>query len=256
MTAYRLPDGRQGQADGIVATVMSLSNYNGKFFVNHVPLQEGQNTITASAVDTEGDTATTSITVTADTTGDYIRVTSNLESGILPLEAHLRIDGSFSITSSSINVAASVLPEISFLNPEEYKLNFKAEGLYYITASATGPDDNVYQDTIEIIVLNKNQLDMLLKGKWDGMKTALGNQDVDGSVKDIVEDSKDTYREQFTALVSVLDIIGNELGQIQLVKIEGNRAEYEIIATEDGTTYSYYLLFVRDSDGLWKIERF
>ncbi len=237
--------------NGIVAVV-----YNGEFFVNHVPLEEGANTITVNAVDTEGDTATTSISVTADTTGDYIRVTSNLESGILPLEAHLRIDGSFSITSSSINVAASVLPEISFLNPEEYKLNFKAEGLYYITASATGPDDNVYQDTIEIIVLNKNQLDMLLKGKWDGMKTALGNQDVDGSVKDIVEDSKDTYREQFTALVSVLDIIGNELGQIQLVKIEGNRAEYEIIATEDGTTYSYYLLFVRDSDGLWKIERF
>jgi len=82
------------------------------------------------------------------------------------------------------------------------------------------------------------------------------NQDVEGSVKDITENSKDMYREQFTALSSVLDVIGSEFGQIQLMEIEDNRAEYEIIVTRDSVTYSYHLLFVKGWNGLWKIERF
>ena len=41
---------------------------------------------TITATDTAGKTATASITVNAITTGNYIRVTSNIESGIAPLE--------------------------------------------------------------------------------------------------------------------------------------------------------------------------
>lgn len=51
-----------------------------------MPLLEGQNTITAVATDTEGNTAVTSITVNAVTTGNYIRLTATPESGISPLE--------------------------------------------------------------------------------------------------------------------------------------------------------------------------
>lgn len=52
-----------------------------------MPLLEGQNTITAIATDIAGNTATTSITVNAVTTGNYIRLTANPESGISPMEA-------------------------------------------------------------------------------------------------------------------------------------------------------------------------
>ena len=87
--------------NGIVATVMSLSNYNGEFFVNHVPLVEGSNTITASAVDTEGYAASTSIAVTAVITEPYVTLNANIESGISPLETY------FSISTSIPNSVAS-----------------------------------------------------------------------------------------------------------------------------------------------------
>jgi hypothetical protein len=46
------------------------------------------------------------------------------------------------------------------------------------------------------------------------------------------------------------------MSQIYLVKIENDRAEYEIITTRDNITYSFYLLFIKDKNGLWKIKGF
>ncbi len=145
--------------NGIVATV-----YGSQFIVNSVPLTEGSNTITVTATDTAGTTVTSSITVNALTTGDYIKLSSNIDSGTLPLEVTLKIDGSFSITQSNLNITGPVQPEILSSSPDEYKIKFIAEGIYYVTASAVDPDNITYQDTIAIIVMNKNQLDMLLKG--------------------------------------------------------------------------------------------
>ena len=109
----------------------------------------------------------------AVTIGNYIQLTSNIESGIAPLEVTLIIDGSFSIENSSLNVTCPVQPEITLISPDEYTVKFIVEGIYYITASAIGPDGNVYQDIIAITVMNKTQLDNLLKAKWERMKEPL-----------------------------------------------------------------------------------
>jgi hypothetical protein len=65
--------------NGIMATV-----YGDHFMANHVPLQEGENTLTATATDIDGNTASASNTVYVETTGDYIRITANPVSGISP----------------------------------------------------------------------------------------------------------------------------------------------------------------------------
>ena len=46
------------------------------------------------------------------------------------------------------------------------------------------------------------------------------------------------------------------LDDIQFVRTDENSAEYDIRATKDGTEYSFYLLFIKDDKGLWKIKSF
>ncbi|GBD97125.1 MAG TPA: hypothetical protein ENG83_12440 [Nitrospirae bacterium] len=75
--------------NGIVAVV-----YNGEFFVNHVPLEEGDNIITANATDMDGYTATVSITVNAVTTEPYVTLRANIESGIAPLTTYFSVSTS------------------------------------------------------------------------------------------------------------------------------------------------------------------
>ncbi|MEK7846622.1 MAG: hypothetical protein AAB257_06630, partial [Nitrospinota bacterium] len=127
---------------------------------------------------------------------------------------------------------------------------------YTFSVSTTGPDGNSYQDSVSIIVLNKNQLDKLLKMKWEGMRGQLSSQDVDGAVGYFETNSQEVYRNQFTDLSSILPIIGNDMGQIQLLTIKDNEAEYEIIVTRNSVIYSFHLLFVKDGNGFWKIRKF
>ena len=186
----------------------------------------------------------------------YISLTANPESGLSPLEAVLKIDGTFGIQASSISYRGPGGVEWLSSSVDEYRVRLTAEGIHTFTANVIGPDGNIYQDTIAIVVLNRTELDALLKSKWEGMKNALIAGDIEGAISFFEQGSQDTYRKQFTALRPILNSIANDMGQINLVRIEDNSAEYEIITTRNGVTYSLHLLFVKDKDGLWRIKVF
>ncbi|MBI5676511.1 MAG: hypothetical protein HZC48_11940 [Nitrospirae bacterium] len=237
--------------NGIVAAV-----YGTRFIANNVPLTEGSNTITVTATDTVSSPATSSITVNAVTTGNYIKLSSNIDSGIAPLELTLKIDASFSIDNSSINITGPSEAEFLPSSNDEYKVKIKAEGIYYVTASVTGPDSIVYQDTIAITVLNKDQLNIMLKGKWDGMKGALENQDVEGAVALFLSSSQERYRDIFSAITDQLPGIAANMNAIEIIYAEEGIAQYRIKRTEDVGEVTYYIYFAIDENGLWKIQQF
>jgi PKD repeat protein len=241
--------------NGVVAIV-----YGDQFIASHVPLVEGSNMVTVSAADTIGTAATTSVTVN-DVAGDYIMLTSNIESGISPLEVTLRIDGSFSIDNSNMDVTGPTAIElIDNPSPDEYRIKITAEGTYYFTANVTGPDETAYQDTLAITVMNKEQLDRLLKAKWEGMKGALEVQDVEGSLSYFLESSRDSYRQAFNAILDELPQIIGGMQDTEMIYLIGNVAKYRInrVHNINGTllTLTYYVYFVKDSDGIWMISKF
>ncbi len=73
------------------------------FTANHVPLAHGENIITARATDVSGVVMTDSITVNADTSGEYITISADPVSGMAPFETTLQIEASFNFTSSNIS---------------------------------------------------------------------------------------------------------------------------------------------------------
>ncbi|MBI4688572.1 MAG: adhesin, partial [Nitrospirae bacterium] len=249
-----------GNETGVIVNGIPATVYGSQFIVNNVSLTEGSNTITVIATDTAGNTASSSITVNAVTTGSYINITANPESGISPLEVTLKIDGSFSIASSTITYTGPAQPETLSSSADEHKIKLTAEGIYYFTANSTGPDSNTYQDTVAVVVLNKNQLDNLLKAKWNAMKTALVNKDVNGALNYYTEESKQLYNDTFTALYSNLPQITQNMQDIQLVYSEGTMAKYRIRRNEvyagQAIDITYYIYFVVDDKDIWKIHKF
>jgi len=237
--------------NGIVAAV-----YGDQFVANYVPLEEGLNTITAIATDEAGDTASTSIAVNAVTTGDYIRLTSNIESGIAPLEVTLKIDGSFSIENSSLNVSGPGTVELLESTADEYRVKMTIEGIYYFTANVTGPDSSVYQDTIAVVVLNLTQLDTLLRSKWISMTNSLSSKDTITALTYISSETRLSYEEMFNALIDFLPSIINTQMEINVVSIKNGVARYELVTLESGKIYSYEVVFVNDKNGLWIIKEF
>ena len=238
--------------NGIVATV-----HGSEYIANHVPLQDGTNTITVTATDTAGYTATASVTVTASTMGTYITITANVESGISVLESTLRVDGISGMTATGLDYTGP--GQVEFVDCTSYdacKVKMTAEGAYYFTATGTGTDGNTYQDTIAITVLNGTQLDTLLKAKWEGMKTALKVNDQPGAVNYLGAGIQSKFNRIFSLLGANLSDIVGQLPDINLISIRGNIAKYYMKKLENGTEYAYFIYFMKDANGFWKIENF
>jgi hypothetical protein len=242
--------------NGIVAMVAG-----DQFVTNHVPLEEGANTITATAMDWEGNMASASITVYAEPEGEYIMITADDESGTSPFETTLRIEGSFSFTDPCLTCTGPGMVEFLGSSEEnEYELRITGEGVYYCTAKVNDTENNLYTDTIAVVVVDQAELDALLKAKWEGMKTALVDGDIEKALSYHHEAFKDRYESIYNLLGNNLSILAQQMQGIEMIFAEGNRAKYRINRDHDIdgqiVTITYFIYFSKDEDGLWKIERY
>jgi hypothetical protein len=99
-------------------------------------------------------------------------------------------------------------------------------------------------------------LDTLLKAKWNGMKTALNEQNVTGALNKIPNISKDMFEFNFNLLIDRLPQIVADFHNITLVRVGNGFAEYEMWAEQGGDTTSFVIYFVRDTDGIWRVQFF
>lgn len=237
--------------NGIPATV------NGSQFVaNNIQLQQGVNTITATATDINARTSTVTKTVTAQL-GNYIRLTANTESGTAPLNSTITISGSFSITNSELNYSgpADILLTDDY-TVTDYPLQFPVEGTYILTAYVAGPDGLVYEDSVTITVLPKLATDRLFRNKWNLLTGSLVRNDPATALNTILTTARPKYQNMFDALSGQFSAIVSTQQALNRVSITNKRAKYELVTQENGSLYSYDVFFVREDNGLWAVSEF
>lgn len=105
-----------------------------------------------------------------------------------------------------------------------------------------------------------DKVDKELKTTWHDMKSALINKNIQKAIEYYHVGTKENYREIYNAFGDKLPEIARDLGDIQPVYIKDNEAKYRLRKEE---TYggkrvdvTYFVYFVKDSDGNWKILRY
>lgn len=92
------------------------------------------------------------------------------------------------------------------------------------------------------------------------MREGLVNGDIDRALKFFHEGSKEKYGTIFQLVGSELPNIATNMREIQLVYIHEDVAKYRIRRDQEVRgilqAITYYIYFVRDGNGLWKIESF
>jgi len=235
---------------------------NGDWFVaNNVPLVEGDNTVTAVVTDLSGASSNISITVYRDVAGDYLTITAITQTGVSPLETVLSVEGSFEIQSLSMYYAGpAALDSFENLGDNEFRATMSSIGVFYFTAEATDAANNAYSDTVAVQVMDQAALDTLLKAKWDGMKGALANQDIESATQYFTAETQELYNDIFNRLYARLPQISQAMQEIQLVYVGEKMAKYRIHKDEmyggQMQTFTFYVYFVIDDDGIWKIYRY
>ena len=247
-----------GAETGVVVNGIIARVSGGQFAANHIPLTEGQNTITVTATDTNGATADKIHHGKCGSSGQFHQTYLISGFGGSAAEITLRISGSFSITNPVITpTGPGSVEQLVSDNPDEYKYRITTEGFYTFAATVTGPDGNTYTDGINILVLSLTQIDTLLRTKWAGLKNALTNRDIPAALTLFRPISRNRYQTMFNLLTDQLPaIVAAQTGLI-LDSIEGDFAFYELKTLENGSVFSYRVIFTRDpSSGLWLIEEY
>ncbi len=90
------------------------------------------------------------------------------------------------------------------------------------------------------------------------MKTKLEAEDIDSAVSCVSIDSQEKYREAFNVLKDAgkLNEFAEDMKNLELIYVRGDRAKYRLKRLEDGEEITYYIYFKKDENGEWKIESF
>ena len=250
----------RGLETGLLVNGMPVIIDGDRFIANHVPLTQGENTLTATATDASGLTISDSITVDAQIPEDYIRLTATPASGTSPFETTLRIDSSFTIASSQISYQGPGAVQYLEGTLDEYQVEIITEGIYNFSVEATDSEGHVYMDEVFIEVVDRTTLDGVLQDKWTKIKTALMAGDVQGALEYHHENARERYAAIYNALGSDLATLAGQMQDISWICYVNGLVKYRIRQNHEISgqmvTITYYIYFSRDGSGLWLIERY
>jgi len=248
-----------GNETGVVVNGMVAITYGSQFVVNHVPLIDGSNTITASATDTAGNTTTTSLTVNAVTTSPHITLNANITSGISPLITFFSVSTEIpnAVTTYQMDYEGDGTVDYTGTTFDNISFTYTSEDIYYPKLTVTDTQGITYSDQIAIVVLNAANLDALLRAKWNAMKTALMAGDIETALNYFVEGSKNKYNTIFTQMSSAdINSIFSNINEFKIYSINERVAQCGAIRVESGGTFSYPVTFVKDENGIWNMMGF
>jgi len=238
-----------------------LAEVQGGDFAVIVPLQIGQNIITATATRPDGIQGQAQITINIETQEEFIRLTATPTSGILDQTGILNV--TFEAEAYLVNPVSSYSWDFNGDGTPETTgteatviAQYQFPGIYFPRVTVTDNQGNTFTETTLVSILSREEMDVLLRSKWEGMKGALSQGNITEALNYFVNDSREEYREIFELLAPQLPGLVSTMREINMVEIKGNMAEYYIKRFQRGVDISYFIYFIKDENGIWRVSSF
>lgn len=254
--------GRDGVEVGVTVNGYLAEVSSGVFAIADLPLTEGVNTITAFATDANGMTATDTITVSVvDPAVSPVSISATPSSGPAPLEVVFTIES---------NVPDAALFELDYEGdgtPDASSATFDgmtsflthtytSNGLYYPAFKVTDNVDEVFEKST---VVNAHDAPDLIE-IWNAMRAALSAGDVNKAVMYFSPTTRESYRYNLTTLAQnvpqALAEDATEMANIQIYEVGDDYALGDLSIFSNGVEISFGVHFIKDKDGIWRIEAF
>ena len=230
-----------------------------------VPLQIGENNITATATRPDGIRGGASVTINTETQQESVRLIATPTTSILDqtgisnvtLKAEAYLGNP--VSSYSWDFDGDGTAEVTGTETE-ITAQYQYPRLYFPRVTVTDNQGTSYTETSIVHILSREEINALLKSKWQAMKEALFNKHIPKSLGYFIESSREIYQQAFNLIIDELPQIVSDMQDIEIIFLFDNTAKYRInrVHNIEGVlqTITYYIYFVRDLDGLWRIDRF
>jgi hypothetical protein len=166
-----------------------------------------------------------------------------------------------SVANHAWDFSGSGSNDVTCYSHSSIKASYQQAGLYLTQVTVRDTEGNQYKDTAIVNVLDISSTDATLKQIWNGMKSKLSAQDVEGAVSYICNnETRAKYRELFQQLLPYLPTIAANMRDISLDYVGPDVAEYRIKRSENVNgqmmDITYFIYFRRDENGAWLLDSF
>ena len=239
--------------NGVVAAIQ------GSTFAAMVPVAPPSATLTAVATGPAGNIVTHSVMVSvADQGENVLTLRAHPGSGAAPLGTSFSIVGG--PVPSRIELDVDGNGQTDFIGPtlDGQRFTYSSPGIYVPRVRVIDAQGAVATASAVVEVLDRAALDARLQARWGALRDALTRSDVPAAVAQFASTSRDAYQDQLAALAGVgaLGQVAADLSTITPVRVLDRAAEYELRAVQRGIAYSFHVLFVLDTDGVWRLRGF
>jgi hypothetical protein len=249
----------QGDANtGIVVNGMAALTDGTNFVAVNVPLAAGDNVITAVATNLRGDSTRTSVTVTATPTPTtLLTLTAAPASGLAPLRVDFTYQLDPAVIAQSLQIdfdgdGADDFATTDLARPLQYE--YATPGIYVARLRVTDDQGTVYEATAGVQANALASVDALLHSLWDGTTAALAAGDKEAALTYLTPGAQEKYAPVFDALLSDLPSIVASFSALQPVSLSPAIGAYAINRTIDGRDRIFFIYFLKDADGVWRID--
>jgi hypothetical protein len=239
--------------NGVVAAIQ------GSTFAAMVPVASPSAALTAVATAQSGATATHTVTVTVSDQGENaVTLRAHPGTGAAPLATSFSILGGPVPSRIELDFDGNGQVDFVGLTLDGQRFTYASPGMYVPRVRVIDAQGAVFTASAVVEVLDRAAIDTRLQARWTTLRAALSQGDVSAALALFATASREAYQDQLTALAGVgaLGQIAADLGPITPVRVLDKAAEYELRAVQRGVAYSFHVLFVVDTDGVWRLRGF
>lgn len=230
--------------------------HGNSFYLNAVPVNPGPHTLIAQiSPEGTGIGQSAEVNIESDGTNDFhIEVDSDCE--IAPFDA------SFSVTLNSpdirqidVDFNGDGIIDASISNRQaSLSYRYTEPGIYQASFTATSNTGNVNQQAFFIVAHDRDNIISEIRQTWANILAALTSSDVDLALNYAVPAAQANYRSVFKALQSDMGTIIGSFSELQIVSVHQDLVECAINRNIEGINRIFFIAFVKDNDGAWKID--
>lgn len=249
-----------GTLDGPANTGITINGVvavqDGSRYFAQVPLELGANTLKVIATTQAGPVVTQSVDVIREGSSQ-IYVSSERLNGLAPspisFDIHnetgnsiTRIEADFDGNGVIDFVASDVSVPVTFTysKPGPYRARFKL----------TDSDGSIFENELSIGIQDLTQIDQILKAQWNALNSALISNDKPLALSYLTPQAQSKYSVAFDALMPAMPTIVASYSPIIRVSNSYELGEYAVNRRINGVNRIFFVYFVRDASGVWRLD--
>jgi hypothetical protein len=227
-------------------------------FAAIVPVDPSVMSLTATVTNATGSSGsdTAPVSVQPAPSGSALLFRPSPAVGLAPLSVDFNLVNRTAIAEVSLDLEGDGTTDFTGPALEGQAFVYSTPGLYFPTVVVTDTAGVTQTASALVLVYDQTTFDTFIQNKWQGMKSALRQGDIEGALEFISLSKRESYGRMLEALGPQTADIDQILTDISFVEHQGLRAEYQMIRIDEEVRISHFVLFVLDNDGIWRIKFF